>query len=471
MRYLGVLDATSLWKEGATQIHQLIAPESLETWDIASLFTLAESHELAELWVHRPDAGAMSYLPSPAWNIWPAQPKKSWYQGYRQGGGRDAVRIVLTSLDHIAAWRSARDGQELLTQVRAYNTALRFDYRYSPGATSTALMREVHGGGAGKDKRYIQLEAPGAMPPPVTAPELDEQDIFWIRGLLEDEQDYEWVHAIDKNADYLGASGIPELGLGEWTHERGPKGLIGGSAHFTGPAYIHVDEVIGSYSMRTIPLLLPDPLPPEGVWCMAPTVNAAISAGYCLHFDEWYTWAHHARVLEPWQKRLAIARTALADWPLASQVLKQTYTHGLGWLGSDAWDRTGDMLYRPDWRHTIIAQAAANIWRAVQKAVNRDVRVVAVAERDTLYIVSKSAHTLEVAEQAGLKMGRGLGQWKPKGMPMRLDDVRPMLDAKRLDDRFERLVALQGLMRVRRGLMRVRREHGVPRAGEFVDGA
>jgi hypothetical protein len=430
MKQIGCLDGTALWIPGQQGIHDVRMRDDLytETVTIGGLLAIAEAWSIDQLWIHH---SFFARLPEPVWlsadtwDIRPEMPKRvGWYHVFRPGMPGSGVDLVIPAwpvgYDSESLWNKAPDGCALITQVAAYNAALRFDYGYTPGATGRALMRAVHGGGQSRDRRYLRLDTPVPPPPPATMHPAPARDFAWIRALTDEERGRRYLHAFDKNAMYLGACASLELGLGEWEHIEEPPYL---DEIETGrPGYWHVSSAVWHNPVPGIPdlLMLDDEDDAADAWVTTPVLQAALDAHCDIYCSESYVWPEYGRFLDPWQARLRVARQELREMLLASSVFKLTYASGIGGLDG-AWLRDAqepNMLYRPDWRHMIIGRAAANLWRNVVRLVEHGISVVAVAT-DCIYVVSDQAVD-EVAAVCGLKFGDGIGQYKiaQRNMPL-----------------------------------------------------
>jgi len=136
-----------------------------------------------------------------------------------------------------------------------------------------------------------------------------------------------------------------------------------------------------------------------------------------------HVWTRHSRVLETWYERLRGARTALYDdttpaGRLALGALKYTYALTISGFNS-AWHRDKwSSLYRPDWRHAILAQANANLARALHKMDREGYTPVAV-HKDVVYLVSDEPDPVRACPPS-VTLGTGLGHFKVQdaGVPL-----------------------------------------------------
>jgi len=256
-------------------------------------------------------------------------------------------------------------------------------YRYSPEATSRALLMHLHNRTGGKRLELAE------MPPPALIPGL-EADLHWIRDLSKEEREAGFIVGYDVNAAYLAACSALPLGVGKPEH-------IGPNEGYAGVGYHRVARG----------------------WISTPTFLYELPSE---HLETWI-WRETSRPLEPWYKVLRDARMALLirsdRWGheqfiirIALDCVKRMYTHFIGRLASTRWDRTGDVLYRPDWRHMIVATRRTRLQRIMAQC---DPAPFA-AFSDCLYFA-----TTETVK--GLKIGTNPGSFKLHGTERNEGDV------------------------------------------------
>jgi len=83
-------------------------------------------------------------------------------------------------------------------------------------------------------------------------------------------------------------------------------------------------------------------------------------------------------------------------------------------------------LYRPDWRHLIIAQANANLSRALHKMDAAGYTPVAV-HKDAVYLVSDEPDPVQACPPS-VMLGTGLGHFKVQDAAIPLETVLPAFD-------------------------------------------
>jgi len=290
-----------------------------------------------------------------------------WLDLRKKGAAGSGVSIVFPLYDEHAVWGLDTDGATLLAALVAYARAVGAPYYRSPGRTGTDLLQELGKRGAGAQREYPErLPGPAGQAETVT-------ELSWLRTLSPAERAKRYLHSYDKNAQWLSAAGVVELGLSGIEERRD----AGGKVPF--------DKRLPGYWLARI-------AGAEERWCCTPTVAWAVERGQAVTISEAHVWTKHSRAMETWYERLRGARTALQEdatpgGRLALGALKYTYALTISGFNS-AWHREKrSPLYRPDWRHAILAQANANLSRALHKMDLAGHTPVAV-HKDCVYLVS-----------------------------------------------------------------------------------
>lgn len=284
-------------------------------------------------------------------------------------------------------------------------------YRWSPGYTGSSIFARG-------------LPQSFAPPPPAEDGGL-ESDFYWRRDLSKDERARGWIHSYDANGRYLASSSSANLGIGEPFHVDAPT----------------FDHRLAGYWCATIETTspgLPDPFNPRGLdvvegdpafqWWSTSTIELARDLGVLAGVHEAWIYPEGRRRLAGWYKTLAGARTSFLEalraeddeiWAaLALALVKRTYTISIGSLAGH-WRHAPDPLFRPDWRHEIIARARANLYRRLARAPRPP---FAVAVDQAFYA---SAHRDPLAAPP-LPISDKLGEFKPAGsapVPRDVDEL------------------------------------------------
>lgn len=443
---IGVLDVHALVYEDETgQPHWLVTqPEAVP--DALSLLTVMERRGLSQLWVHP------SYAAAKQLDLWPADsyyrlarmtewklihaPNGAWVLGYHEGvyGGR---MIYFPHRENRAAWKDAADANELLRALHLFEDVCGGrPYRQSPGAMGTYLMRAVHQG-----THATRLDVPGEMPLPARAGGT-EYAYTWLRALTPDELTRPYVHAYDRNGAFLAACASLPLGVGAAEHRADADAARDAYHMGRAPGYYRVTAK-GPMSLRAG---LPNPLTDfhratdEGAyWVSLPTLSLLFEL-WPVSIHEAYVWPQTAQYLQPWYKlaregrKQLMVRAAQSDHAaaIALAVLKRMYVMSFGWLaGSWQEDAAAEghagTLYRPDWRHAVIAQANANLYRRlVQWAKEQPDSVPFAINHDAVYVASDAMDAGQAAPSS-LKLGDGLGEWKVTASGIPMEHMRAVL--------------------------------------------
>ena len=355
-----------------------------------------------------------------------------WWTATRPGvyGVRD---VVQPRYEDRAPWRQTPDAPTLRASLLAFRDAVGIEWRRSPGATGTRLLRQLHSG-----KTATKLELDGPPPPPASEKlNRDGGHLDWTRPLAASERGL-YLHSYDVNGQYLAACSSLPLGVGPWQHHS-RVALPEKPAEYL-PGYYRV-RVTEKPVSGPCPSLCAETLG----WVTTPTLRLLREAGAQVHILECYTWFESKRYLEPWYKTLRDARARLsgdASDPYALDAVKGLYRHAIGWFGSETWDRSEDTLYRPDWAHQVRALARANVLRTVYRVgANYGLWPLAVGS-DCVYYLSSSPDPLAMlgvtlitgqgaAATDGVRVSRQLGHFKIKDAGVPVAELAPFLGGRR----------------------------------------
>jgi len=333
----------------------------------------------------------------------------AWLALRRKGEAGSGVSFSFPLYDEHGVWGRETDGATLLAGLLAYATAVGVPYYSSPGRTGLDLLQELGKRGAGAAREFADVWPPPAL-------EADTvKEVSWLRTLSPDERTRRYLHSYDKNAQWLSAAGVVELGLSGIEERRDPGGKL------------PFDKRLPGYWLARIAGA------PE-TWACTPTVAWAVERGQAVSISEAYVWTRHGRAMETWYERLRTARTALqADTTpagrLALGALKYTYSLTISSFNS-AWNKDKrSPLYRPDWRHAILAQANANLSRALHKMDLAGYTPVAV-HKDCVYLVSDEPGPVAACPPS-VTLGAGLGHFKVQDAALPLERLLPAFDGTR----------------------------------------
>jgi len=332
-----------------------------------------------------------------------------WLDLRKKGEAGSGVSIVFPLYDEHAVWGVETDGATLLAGLLAYAQAVGAPYYRSPGRTGTDLLQDLGKRGAESKRAFPErLPAPAGQADTV-------QEVSWLRTLAPAERGKAYLHSYDKNAQWLSAAGVVELGLSGIEERRDSAGKLS------------FDKKLPGYWLARI-------AGAEERWVCTPTVAWAVERDQAVSITEAHVWTEHSRAMETWYERLRGARTALYADPtpagrLALSALKYTYSLTISGFNS-AWQRERrSPLYRPDWRHAILAQANANLSRALHK-MDRDGYTPVAVHKDAVYLVSDEPDPVTACPPS-VTLGTGLGHFKVQDAAVPLETVLPAFDGTR----------------------------------------
>ncbi|WP_432017675.1 DUF927 domain-containing protein [Streptomyces hydrogenans] len=344
------------------------------------------------------------------WNIWDL---RAWMTARRVAGRYLRVSVV--------GWQDPfgcplLDGEpaagELAFRIAEYAGAMGTLYHVSPQVTGVDMNETF--------PRKITLPETAPKPPkPATVRTLEEA-FLWSRRPTAEERAMTNVVAVDASAMHLGAAQGVDLGIGAARHIEGPVDFDPSL-----PALWKLDSLVWEDGR------LPNPLMPvtrgstratgSGVrWFATPTVRLLADLDYGVKPLEAYVWEGDGRTryLNPWANRIRDARArilpgALDGDPDAAAVMdaiKATYTRTLGYHASEKAGR----YYYPYWWQAVVSLARSNLFRKINRVAQTEGRYpLAVSTDWVLYATNETDPAAGVP--AGLKMGRGLGEFKPAG--------------------------------------------------------
>jgi len=400
---------------------------------IGDLYAGARRHGLAQLWVTAAWARAAG-LPEPATVVraMTGTPRHvrhpfvgdalgdlhafpeglaPWVSLDKRGEAGAGLAVAFPAYDENATWGADTDADTLLAALTAYAAAVGAPYVRSPGKTGTDLLVAL-GRRGGRRDAVTEWPAPARETTTV-------RDTVWMRTLAPAERGRAYLHSYDKNAAWLGACANVELGLGD-LEERTAGGDPGGGGG------VPFDPKLPGYWCARV-------AGAAEAWYCTPTIVRALERGQAVAISQAHVWTRHSRALASWYARLRDARVALyADTTpagrLALDVFKLTYAVTISSMAGQ-WHRRDSALYRPDWRHAILAQGAANLSRAIERMDAADCTPVAV-NIDCVYIVSDEPDAVAACPPT-ITLGTGLGHFKvhDAGVPL-----APLLPAFGLRD-------------------------------------
>jgi len=383
---------------------------------VGDLYAGARRHGLAQLWVTAAWARAAG-LPEPATVV---RAMTGTPRHLRHPFVGDALGDLHAFPEGLAPWialdKKGEAGAGLAVVFPAYDE----NATWGEGTDACTLLAALTSYAAAGGRR-----AGGGQRDPVTdwpAPARETttvRDTVWMRTLAPAERGRAYLHSYDKNAAWLGACANVELGLGD-LEERTVSGDAGAGGG------VPFDPKLPGYWCARV-------AGAAEAWYCTPTLVRAVERGQAVAISHAHVWTRHSRALASWYARLRDARAALyADTTpagrLALDVFKLTYAVTISSFAGQ-WHRRDSALYRPDWRHAILAQGAANLSRAIARMDAAGCTPVAV-NIDCVYIVSDEPDPVAACPPT-ITLGSGLGHFKvhDAGVPL-----APLLPAFGLRD-------------------------------------
>lgn len=231
-------------------------------------------------------------------------------------------------------------------------------------------------------------------------------DLIWDRRPLKAERELGWVHGYDMNAARLAALGVVEVAANKLHPSDGPIGYDPRLAGYwtIDPASLGVENMrLGAGGPLSVPVIDPDAIRSGSVTVTNPIMDWWVSHG-CLPTVVDARVAPGRRlfrsVVEGWDK------ARLSDDPWLVTATKAAYRAGAGLLASP-----GGLIYRPDWYHGTMDRQRITLLRMIEKVWKLTGRMPLRIHTDCLWYASElSAENF--AADAGIVIGRGLGQWK-----------------------------------------------------------
>lgn len=320
-----------------------------------------------------------------------------------------------------------RPAAHLAERLAGWAAAVGISYRLSPASTGVDLVdhtrppRLSHDDdrGAARNRRALVKGEPAELPDFLRRARDDrfrtvEADFSWWRpwaSLLASERAQPYVAMYDRGRSYLGPWTSIELGLEGLVHRTGD------AAHWDGkemPGFYLVDRWMWDAWW------LPDPagavsafVERNRVWVTSHTLRQLKASGVEPRVHESYTWQINSRYLEPAGKRIGDALTAGAD-PAVVATIKALYSSTVGKLGER--DHQPDYhLWRPDWRHHIIANTRTAIMSTLRGIHDRTGAAALLVDRDAIAFAVDNPDPWQAWPGDPKKLGTSTGQWKPIG--------------------------------------------------------
>jgi len=307
----------------------------------------------------------------------------------------------------------------LARRLQAFADAAPVMFRRTPGVTGHEAVKQRS---RGKKISVFDTEFPAF--PDVAAAAGVEGVFLWGRELTGAEQRMPVIHGYDARACYVAACSSLELGVGQAEHRVGQDAAVAWDPNGRVPGYWRV-QAPGWEQWG-----LPDPVDPGAAgrragqwqWVASPTLRLMRGElGWDVPVEEAWVWPTHTRHLDTWYEGWRDATATLRaaedggdpDAGAARRLVKACYAASFGKFAAEDLADRQSRLYRPDWAHTIRAQARANLYRQLLRAGETTGRWPVAVDRDAVYYAADDLDPVTAAPE-GLNMTGRFGHLKPE---------------------------------------------------------
>lgn len=361
-----------------------------------------------------------------------------WTRIFRRGGRGMAVGMLPWLPAGVPLFAGDPDPAAIAERLARFADTVGIPYRLTPAATGLDLMSWTRPVGP-DPANPIDPEAlvVAAELPDIAHEGAVEEDWHWTRPFAElgAERDCRYVHAYDRGGSYPAVTSSLPLGTGELASLTGEQ---------AGAAY--GDKRAGYWLVEQWDWPhwgVPDPLgsTPRGRtggtrWVTTPTLAMLHRHGVEPAILEAHTWARSPRWLSLWNAHVRDARTAAAagagpDWAAVAATVKYAANTSIGKLAQQS--ARGQLMYRPHWRHTIMAKARDVIAYRIEANGALSGRWPVLAATDTITYTSDDPDPATAWPGKPADLGRGFGRWKPTGTGVLAEWGPRWLDGTRLD--------------------------------------
>lgn len=386
----------------------------------------ANAKEYAKIDQHPAVVGAVE----DGWTVGRAGSMNAWTR--MQHPAHPSAWIVALPWQRISDVALTKDNPEpnvLADRLAQFASLVGVSYRLSSPLTGLDLIDHTRPPRASEDqgitdnrrRRVSVVRGQGAELPPILTNANDaryrnvETDFSWWRtwdALLDQEKACQYVHLYDRGKSYLAPWRNVDLGVEGLQHTAGEEARWDGTEK---PGYYLVDAWTWDDWSRPDPAAWNSARMAGGrIWVTSITLSMLAAHGVTPKVHEAYTWARTARYLEAAGKSLSDAVKATNVDPAVLGTIKTLYTITTGKLG-EIDHRDNHHLWRPDWRHHIIARARAGILSTIDDVRQRSGAIPIVVDRDAVGFVSDDPDPISAWPGNPDKLGTSTGAWKPMG--------------------------------------------------------
>lgn len=248
------------------------------------------------------------------------------------------------------------------------------------------------------------------------------RDIAWKAPMYKNPHTPHWLHAYDKNSQYLSAASNATLGIGDPVYYGGaylkpPDLKLAGLWHISieepmPGAYYHESVQPLRHNRQNFPELLAD----NQEWVTTPILKCLVEMGYLVTIHEGYEWKLSRRALAKWSEivwglTFIYKQDESPSGQVCYQSMKKIARASIGLLGSDKVPRRERLWARPDWWSTIVETAKARMIYNIDANGQNYGLWPSMVFVDCLYYVSDSP----LPDKRLLARSTELGGYKHKG--------------------------------------------------------
>lgn len=354
-----------------------------------------------------PNALALSPARARGWNVSKLGPWMSFYSD-NQAWPRISVACMPWLRSNVGPlWREDMTAMEFARGLADYHEVLGTRFYATPGVTGLEVMR--HRTRLSEEPYWAPQDFYAAGKVPKATRHAEDDYRAWVSP-VDGERGGAYEHAYDAVSQYLAAAGSVYLPVGELHYATGGEfdKHRGGYWQIEMPAWNlpYLPHPAGNHHAgwagETGPL----------VWVTSPTMELLeelAEFGVLARPQVISSWtASSLRVLRSWQEQVreALIRSQGEQYgPEVRRAVKATYTEAIGLMG-----REGGRVFRPDWRHALIAQARCNLFRKMFRIVQEEHRFPVRIKVDAVTYSSDECDPVAAAP-AGLRLaapGEGL---------------------------------------------------------------
>lgn len=356
-----------------------------------------------------PDDTGMDVLRADGWTVTPFGSSR-WTRVQRLD---TVVWVCADDADGGSMWDESTPSDVIASRLAWYRRTVGVAYRCTPGASGVAAMR-LYGGRCLRPRaavpRWRWDDADAEM---VAAGELRRTR----PATIADRELH--VRAFDIRAMYLAAAAGARLGLGvpELDHapayEWQPPASSAPVVYYAGLYRIDAGVPLGAGIVIPAPRVRED----GTAWVTTPVIEYIHERGESVYVHESWTSLAQTTVLRPWAEQVRDGIAGHAGGAGAG-VLKASYAEAIGLLA-----RPGGLVYRPDWRATIVDLARMNMLRKLDRVAASTGRTPLRIDTDCVWFAAPVADLMPGGGVYQALVENGIGKFRPVGDAVPFADI------------------------------------------------